>query len=98
MGRRVRDEGQSECRPVMGWIGVAPEGNITPRASGLTSFGSFVTRELGKPIKETKQMTVALTAGAVSHTPVSWPAIDWQKTHRNVRRLQGVYRQGWVSP
>jgi len=27
-------------------------------------------------------------AGAASHETVDWHAIDWQKAHRNVRRLQ----------
>jgi len=27
-------------------------------------------------------------AGAASHNQVDWQAIDWQKAHRNVRRLQ----------
>jgi hypothetical protein len=27
-------------------------------------------------------------AGASYHAPVDWHAIDWQKAHRNVRRLQ----------
>ena len=30
-GRRVREEGASEGQPVMGWIGVEPPGDITPR-------------------------------------------------------------------
>jgi RNA-directed DNA polymerase len=34
-------------------------------------------------------MTAAVVpAGAVSHREVNWHAIDWQKVHRNVRRLQ----------
>ena len=31
MGRRVEDEGASECRPVMGRIGIEPSGDIIPR-------------------------------------------------------------------
>jgi hypothetical protein len=31
MGQRAQEEGASERRPVMGRIGVAPKGNITPR-------------------------------------------------------------------
>jgi RNA-directed DNA polymerase len=27
-------------------------------------------------------------AGAASHEPMDWQAIDWHKAHRNVRRLQ----------
>jgi RNA-directed DNA polymerase len=63
-------------------------GNITPRESGPTSLWSFITRELGKAIKETRQMTAVATAGAVSHVTVEWHAIDWPKAHRHVRRLQ----------
>ena len=52
MGRRVEDEGGSEYRSVIGRIGVEPSGEITPRESGLTSLGSFVTREPGEPLQE----------------------------------------------
>ena len=51
MGRRVEDEGRSECPPVIGGIGVESSGEITPRESGPTSLGSFVTREPGKPLQ-----------------------------------------------
>lgn len=61
--------------------------NIIPRESGQTSAGSFITKEFGKPTKETEQMT-ADNAGAVSHRNVEWQAIDWQAAHENVRRLQ----------
>jgi RNA-directed DNA polymerase len=69
-------------------------GDITPRESGQTSIRSFITRELGEPIKEAKQMTAnptvqaARMTGAASHETVDWQAIDWPKVHRNVRRLQ----------
>src|SRR5215813_4841043 len=52
----------------MGWIGVAPTGNITPRESALTSVWSCLTRDLGQPLKERRQMTaVATLTGALSH-------------------------------
>jgi hypothetical protein len=44
MRLRVRDDGKSESHPVMEWIGVKPEDDITPRENGLTSIRSFVTR------------------------------------------------------
>ena len=51
----------------MGWIGVAPTGNMTPRASGLTSIWSCITREFGEPPEERRQMTaVATLTGALS--------------------------------
>ena len=33
-------------------------------------------------------MTATLIAGAASHTAVNWHAINWQKAHQIVRRLQ----------
>jgi hypothetical protein len=51
MGRRVEDEGKSERRPVTVRIGVESSDEITPRESGPTSLGSFVTREPGKPLQ-----------------------------------------------
>ncbi len=33
-------------------------------------------------------MTAEVSAGAVSHEDVGWHAIDWQKVHETVRRLQ----------
>ncbi len=39
-------------------------------------------------MKETKQMTVAKTTGAVSHPTEGWHSIDWPKAHREARRLQ----------
>lgn len=46
-------------------------------------------RELGKLIKEATQMTAKLTlAGAASPRWMDWHAINWQKVHQNVRRLQ----------
>jgi len=47
MGRRVEDEGESERRSVVGRIGVESSDKITLRENGLTSLGSFVTREPG---------------------------------------------------
>ncbi len=94
MELRVREDGESEGRPVTGRIGVEPNGDMIPRESGQTSIWSFITRGLDQPIKEEKQMTVNSTAqaemraGAASHETVDWHAIDWQKVHRNVRRLQ----------
>ncbi len=42
----AKDEGESESHPVMGWIGVDPQENITPRESGQTSLWSFRARAL----------------------------------------------------
>ena len=71
-------------------IGVAP-GNITPRESGQTSIWSFITRELGKPTKEAKQMTAAALRACWCVLPrTRWTGTPSTggKSHHNVRRLQ----------
>ena len=65
---REWEDGRSEGHPVMGWIGVAPTGNMTPRESVLTSIWSCLTREFGQPPEERRQMTAVVTlTGALSH-------------------------------
>ena len=67
MERRVKEDGKSECRLVMRWIGVEPSGKITSRESGPTSMRCLVTREFDEPMQEAKQMTAVFTlAGAAS--------------------------------
>jgi hypothetical protein len=47
--------------------------NITPRASEQTSIWSFITRDLGQPLEERKQMTaVATLTGALSDRMTVW--------------------------
>jgi RNA-directed DNA polymerase len=62
-------------------------GYITPRESGQTSVWSFITRTPDQLVEEAKQMT-AHRAGAVSHDPMDWHAIEWRHVHQTVRRLQ----------
>jgi RNA-directed DNA polymerase len=33
-------------------------------------------------------MAAATPAGAASHEALDWHSIDWERAHRNVRRLQ----------
>jgi RNA-directed DNA polymerase len=62
---------------------------MTPRESALTSIWSSITREPDQLAKEKRQMTeVATLSGAFSHKEVDWHAIDWQKAHSIVKRLQ----------
>jgi hypothetical protein len=49
MGLRVWDDGGSECRSVMGRIGIESIDNIIPRESGQTSVWSLVARKIDKP-------------------------------------------------
>ena len=88
MGLRAKENGKSEGRPVMEWIGIESQNNIIPRESEQTSVWSFRTRKLGKQIQEARQMTANTFAGAASHSEVNWLTIDWSAVHRNVRRLQ----------
>jgi N-terminal domain of reverse transcriptase len=89
MGVRVKEDGESESRLVMGRIGVALPGKITPRESGQTSIRSFPTREPELPTLGTKRMTAVKTqAGAVPHEQIDWTTIDWRTVNQNVRRLQ----------
>ena len=67
-GVRAWEDGRSEGHSVMGWRGVAPTGNMTPRESVLTSIWSCITREFGQPPEERRQRTAVVTrTGALSH-------------------------------
>jgi RNA-directed DNA polymerase len=98
MGLWVEDGGKSECLPVVGRIEVESRhadreigltGDITSHESGPTSTWSLVTKELGEPSKQGKQMTAVASAGAPRCDVVlDWNQIDWGKVEHNVRRLQ----------
>ena len=47
MREREGDVGKSKGLPVMGGIGIEPEGDIIPRESGQTSNGSFFAKSTG---------------------------------------------------
>lgn len=49
MGLPVKEDRESEGCPVMGQIGLAPIGNISPRVSGQTSIWSLITRAFVEP-------------------------------------------------
>src|SRR5262245_50545960 len=90
MSRRVKDEGESQRRPVIGRIGVEPAGDITPPERALTSLGSSVTREPWPTDPGSKaDLSAGQTpAGAAPGLAVDWHSIDWRKVHRTARRLQ----------
>ncbi len=46
-----------------------------------------MTRKLEEPTQEVMQMTAEASAGATPHSE-DWHAINWQKVHETVRRLQ----------
>ena len=57
----------------MGWIGVEHTRNITPRESALTSVWSCITRDLGQPLQERRQMTAVVTlTGVLSERMTVW--------------------------
>jgi len=93
----VEDEGKSEGRSVMERIGVASQGNITPRESEQTSLWSFSVRMFDHPIKEVRQMVTETaeahvsdpsSVGATPDTQLAWHQINWCQAERNVHRLQ----------
>ena len=90
MGRRVKDGGASQCRPVIDRIGVEPPGDITPPEREPTSLGSSVARE-PRPTDSggNADLTRAATpAGAAPGHAPDWHSINWKKVWRTVRRLQ----------
>lgn len=90
MGRRVKDGGESERRPVTGRTGVEPPGDITPRESEPTSPGSSVTREPRPTDRGSKAdlSRAATPAGAAPDRTPDWNSIRWRKVWCVVRRLQ----------
>jgi RNA-directed DNA polymerase len=91
---RVKEDGKSESRAVMGRIGVERKQHhpTRKRADFHQVFHHEITWQTD--IRRKTQMTVTKTAkavkvaGAASPGEVEWQAIDWQKAHHNVRRLQ----------
>ena len=73
MGRRVEDEGGSECRSVIERIGVEPPGEITPRESGPTSLGCLRTRPSEQLAWEAEQMTAARCWCGLRRVPLVSP-------------------------
>src|SRR5262245_27773792 len=90
MGQRVKEEGASERRSVMGRIGIEQTGNIIPGESRQTSLWSSVTREPWPTDLGSKaEMSAAATlAGAAPGLVPGWHSIPWKQVWRNVRRLQ----------
>jgi len=60
-GVREAEDGRSERHPVMEWRGVEPACHITLRASELTSGWSYITRDLGQPLTQSRQRVVVAT-------------------------------------
>ncbi len=90
MGRRVKDEGESECRPLTGRIGVEPTGDITSPEREPTSPGFSVTRE-PRPTDSGGKADLsraATPAGAAPGHAPDWNSVNWKKVWRTVRRLQ----------
>jgi hypothetical protein len=106
MGRRVEEEGGSECRPVIGRIGVEPLDEITLRESGLTSLWCLRTRPSDQLAWETEQMTAACCwCGLRRLTPASsrpvscrWSGCAPPGSARGLGRgLSGINRKVYVS-
>ena len=87
---RAEEIGKSECHPVIGWIRVAAQANITRPEKGADFRRVFLNEKLEEPRKEEKQMNAKNKnlACASSDGEMQWHQIDWSQAHRNVRRLQ----------
>ena len=85
---RVEEEGESEGRSVTERIGVEASPTLSHAKAGRLPSGLYSRESLRNGLEETRQMTVEQTTGAVSHQEMSWYDIDWQKAHKEVRRLQ----------
>ena len=92
MGRRVEDEGASQCRSVVDRIeGESSHGQhpLTAKAV-LTSLRCSVTREPW-PTDSGRQADMSaaeMLAGAAPERTPDWHSIEWKKVWRTVRRLQ----------
>ena len=82
---QVEEDGVSKSPNVMLGIGANAS-----RESGPTSVWSLIVKKLEKSLKEEKQMAVMVTTvtGASTSTIEGWHAINWQRCHENVKRLQ----------
>src|SRR5215470_8415227 len=90
MGRRVKEEGESESRSVTDRIRVEPPGEITLPERGQTSLWSSVTRE-PRPTDSGRQADMSaaeMPAGAAPDVATDWHSINWKAVHRIVCRLQ----------
>src|SRR5262249_54861697 len=79
-GRRVKDEGGSERRPLTGWIGAELQGDIAPPEREPTSLGSSITRgprptDSGGKADLSQATTPA--GAAPGHAP-DWHSINWK--------------------
>ena len=90
MGRRVKEEGESEGWSVTDQIRVEPSGEITLPERGRTSLWSSVTREPWPTDKgrQADMSAAEMPAGAAPDVATDWHSINWKAVYRNVRRLQ----------
>ena len=88
---RVSEMRGSECRPVMGRIGVASPDwdNITSSETEQTSRWCSNARALVEPMQEAKQMTTAQSVGAASRTSLD-SSLGVRVGRKSVSRRSGL--------
>src|SRR3979411_1984134 len=90
MGRRVKEEGESEGWSVIDQSRRDPPSTIPLPERGQTSLWSSVTRE-PRPTDTGRQADMSaaeMPAGAAPDLATDWHSINWKAVYRNVRRLQ----------
>ena len=84
---QVEDCGESECRPIMGWIEV--ETSLHTKVGRLPHGGYNLYKKLLELSKGGKQMNENKTSCApADNQQTLWDRIDWTKAELAVRKLQ----------
>lgn len=82
---QVEDCGESECRPVMGWIEV--ETSLHTKVGRLPHGGYNLYKKLLELSKGGKQMNETKSC-APADLWAAWEQIQWNKCEHEVRKLQ----------
>src|SRR5215469_9030191 len=91
---RVEEGGGSECRPVVGRIGVEVKSR-DHLARKRADFRTVLLHENGCDALTENCVVERLTTHARSGPALRWQDIDWSQCHRRVRSLQTRIVKAW---
>src|SRR5712691_12672167 len=91
---RVEEGGRSECRPVVGRIGVEVTSRHHP-ARKRADFRQVPQHENGCDISTENRAEERLTTHAHSGSTFDWRDTNWSDCHRRVRSLQLRIVKAW---